>query len=461
MKTMLIVVALLFSTFALSFELPIKLSGTIEISVKSGTIDANFQLKNIPKLKNYLIHLNSGFNIQSFRNEKEGYNYTYEKTYDIQYSEESFGYFFLNETTKSKFLPDNIQFKYTGKFPVINDMNKASDRGDWKGNIAFNGKTIRTDGFQTAWYPILYDIEQDKRYDEVIYDIEVICRDCKSIYVNGSKPISSTHGVFKREKPTSLTLFAGDYNIGKHENSYYLNSRLSMQQMSELGKVTATFEQYYQDKLSIPYGESVVYIHTAPISKYDSWLFVAYPSIVLMNHNEDGLSNLLEKTDSNWFKPFIAHELAHYYFGTYKKFNSALGDMFTESLAEYLSLKLTKKLLGDNKYLENMNGKLSKLKNIKLMAFKNIEKSADYGDRELYVYTYAPIIWLALEKEIGEEKMWLWLNNMLTVETDKTNYQFMIKTLADVVNNDDQIQFLVKTYFSNENSINHARKLLQ
>ena len=74
-----------------------------------------------------------------------------------------------------------------------------------------------------------------------------------------------------------------------------------------------------------------------------------------MNHNEGGLSNLIGKTASNGYKAFIAHELAHYYFGTYKKFNSELGDMFTESLAEFLSLKLTKKLLGEQSYLKKVN----------------------------------------------------------------------------------------------------------
>ena len=461
MKVILILISLLVSTSTLSSELPIKLSGIIEISVKKGTIDANFQLKNIPKLSNYLIHINSGFNIQYFRNEKEGFNYTYEKAYNTQYSEESFGYYFLNDTTKSKFLPETIQFKYTGKFPVITDMSKASDSGDWKGNIAFNGKSIRTDGFQTAWYPILYDIERDKRYDEVIYEIEVICLDCKSIYVNGSKPVSSTHGMFKRDKPTSVTLFAGLYDIGKHKNGYYLNSRLSMQQMSELEKMTSTFQKYYQNKLSIPYGESVVFIHTTPISKYDSWLFVAYPSIVLMNHNEDGLSNLIEKTESNSYKTFIAHELAHYYFGTYKKFNSELGDMFTESLAEYLSLKLTKKIFGAEKYFNNINSKLDELKGFKLTGFKNIEKNSDYGDRELYVYTYAPIIWLAIEKEIGEEKMWLWLNKMLTVETVRTDYDFMFQTLAQVMKDNVKLNFLVGQYFANINAIDNARALIE
>jgi len=457
----LVILSLLFSVTVLSVELPIKLSGTIDISVKNGTIDANFQLENIPKLNNYLIHLNSGFNIQYFRNEKDTTNYGFNKTYNSNYSYESFGYYLPDNTGKGKFLPSAMQFKYTGKFPVVNSMHKASDHGDWKGNIAFNGKTIRTDGFQTAWYPILYDIDQDKRYDEVSYDIEVTCLDCKSIYVNGNKPISSTHGIFKREKSTSLTLFAGDYDIGKQNGSYYLNSGLSKAQMSELGKITSSYEQYYQQKLSIPYGENVVYIHTPPISKKNSWLFVTYPSIVVMNHNEGGLSNLIEGNESSWFKPFIAHELAHYYFGTYRAFNSELGDMFLESFSEYLSLKLTKKFLGEKKYLKNINGKFNELTNVNLTAFKNIKEHTDYGDRELYVYTYAPIIWLAIESEIGEDKMWLWLNKMLTVETAKTNYQFMIKTLADVVNDDDKISFLVKRYFSNENAINNASKLLQ
>jgi hypothetical protein len=461
LKITLIVVFLLFSSSTLSSELPIKLSGTIEISVKNGTIDANFQLKNIPKLNNYLIHLNSGFNIQYFRNEKDGFNYTQEKAYNTQYSEESFGYFFRNDITKEKFLPDTIQFKYTGKFPVITDMNKASDRGDWKGNIAFNGRNIRTDGFQTAWYPILYDIEQDKRYDEVAYDIEVTCLDCKSIYVNGSKPISSTHGIFESDKPMSLTLFAGDYNIGKYKKNYYLNSRLTTQQMSELGKMTATFEKYYQDKLSIPYGESVVFIHTTPTSKKDSWMFVAYPSIVLMNHNEGGLSNLIEKTESNDYKTLIAHELGHYYFGTYKKFNSELGDMFTESFADYLSLKLTKDLLGDKAYFRNINDKFNALDNMKMTGLKNIKENSDYGDRGLYVYVYAPLIWLAIEKEIGKDKMWLWLNKMLTVETEQTNYKFMIETLSSVLNDENKLAFLVENYFSNENAINRAKILLK
>jgi hypothetical protein len=457
LKKCLLIFLLNFPTFISASELIPELSGTIKISVEKGTIDADFQLTSLPKLNNYLIHLNSGFNIQYFRNEKDGSNYSYEKIYDAKYSEESFGYFFKDKISKNKFIPDTLQFKYTGKFPVITDMSKATDEGDSKGNIAFNGKHIRTDGFQTAWYPILYDIDNDndKRYDEVIYDIEVTCLDCKSIYVNGSKPISSTRGRFKRDKPTSIMLFAGDYNIAEYNRNYYLNTGLSEQQMSELAKLTSAYINYYEDKLSIPYGESVTYIETAPISKYDSWYFVVYPSIVAMTH-EEGFTSI----EASWFKSFIAHELAHYYFGTYKKFNSELGDIFTEAFAEYLSLKTTKDLLGNNAYLNRVNRKLSELENIKFNAFQDIQSELDYGDRGLYVYTYAPIIWLAIEKEIGQEKMWRWIKNILKVENTRTDYKFMLKTLGEVLKNDLKLKLLVEKYFTNSKAIDNAKALI-
>lgn len=68
------------------------------------------------------------------------------------------------------------------------------------------------------------------------------CLDCKSIYVNGNKPISGTQAVFKQDKPSLFTLFAGDYDFAECNGSYYLNSGLSEIQMSKLGALTASFE---------------------------------------------------------------------------------------------------------------------------------------------------------------------------------------------------------------------------
>ena len=444
MKKYLLFFLLNFSALVSAFELAPELSGVIKVSVKNGSIEANFKLNNIPKLSDYLIHLNSGLNLQYIRSEKDNFNYSYEKSYNTEYSEESFGYVLKKKTSNSKFIPDILHFKYTGKFPVITDMTTASDEGDWKGNIAFNGKHIRTDGFQSAWYPIIYDRKNDKRYDEVTYDIEVICLDCKSIYVNGSRPISSTKGKFRRKKPTSIILFAGDYDISEHNNNYYLNTELSPQQMTKLEILRSKIVSYYEAKLGIPYGGNLTFIETPPTTKYDTWYYVAYPSIVAMTH-EGGFNSVT----ANWFKAFFAHELAHYYFGTLKKFNSELGDMLTESLAEFLSLKATQALNGDDVYKSRINGKLDELNDIELTALKNIKSTLDYRDRELFVYIYAPIIWLAIEKEIGSQKMWEWLNKMLTVNEMHTDYEFMISTLSEVLNDEIKLRLLVSKYFSN------------
>ena len=91
---------------------------------------------------------------------------------------------------------------------------------------------------------------------------------------------------------------------------------------------------------------------------------------------------------------------------------------------------------------------------------KEIKNNSDYGNRNLYVYTYAPIIWLAIEKEIGEDHMWQWLNKLLTVKTKRTDYQFMITTLASVIE-EDKLDFIINTYLSNNNSIKNARAVLQ
>ena len=56
--------------------------------------------------------------------------------------------------------------------------------------------------------------------------------------------------------------------------------------------------------------------------------------------------------------------------------------------------------------------------------------------------------------------MWQWLNKLLTVKTKRTDYQFMITTLASVIE-EDKLDFIISTYLSNNNSIKNARAVLQ
>ncbi|EKE87646.1 hypothetical protein [Idiomarina xiamenensis] len=446
MKYTLAIIAALLSSLALAKTPTLK--GSMTLSVKQGTIDADFQLSDIPPIENYLILINSGMNIEYLRNEQESVNYDYKKAYNATYSNESFGYYLPDETGDAKFLPETLSFKYTGKYPVIADMSKASDHGDWKGNIAFNGKTVRADGLQAAWYPVLYDVDNDVYYDKISYDISINCSDCQSIYVNGSQPIADQSGQFSSNMPTSLMLFAGDYDITEARGSLFLNTNLSAEQVTEFASMSAAFVEFYENQLNIPYGEKPVLIRTTPVAKKKNWLFVSYPAVVYITHAQSGFADFIDAEKSNFFQPFYAHELAHYYFANYRMFNSALGDMIMESFSEYLAMKITKALVSEERYAAMVEEKLNALRDVDLPAISHITSPADYGNRNRYVYTYSPIIWLMVEQEIGEDNMYAWMTELLTADTDSTDYEFLISTLGRVLDNDEQLNTIKTQYLS-------------
>ncbi|GGF28702.1 hypothetical protein GCM10011383_45540 [Hymenobacter cavernae] len=102
------------------------------------------------------------------------------------------------------------------------------------------------------------------------------------------------------------------------------------------------------------------------------WLFVSYPAIFNIGRGEYGLKAMFNEQTSSEFKSFMAHELGHYYFGTYKVFNSALGDAFSEGFTEYMALNLTKNMLPDSIYQQKLTRKIDKLKNSKLFLFQKL-----------------------------------------------------------------------------------------
>ncbi|SFN89967.1 hypothetical protein SAMN05421741_11345 [Paenimyroides ummariense] len=65
---------------------------------------------------------------------------------DITSTGETNAYFFTNNTRTEKFLPNTVQIEYVGKYPVVKDTIENYSRKDWKGNIAFNHNSLRTDG---------------------------------------------------------------------------------------------------------------------------------------------------------------------------------------------------------------------------------------------------------------------------------------------------------------------------
>jgi hypothetical protein len=202
-----------------------------------------------------------------------------------------------------------------------------------------------------------------------------------------------------------------------------------------------------------------VYIQTTPVSKNNSWLFASYPTIVKVGW-DDGMKSFASKSEGTKFLQYMAHELAHYYFGYVRSFNSETGDMISEGFAEFLSMHITRKFISENLYREDLQSKVRAMQNLIPAPIAKVRSKSDYKNRELYVYYYAPLIFSAIEKEIGEEKMWEWIKALLQSPAVMTNYTFFEQTLSKVVNDKIKFGLLREKYFNAENTLQNALSIL-
>ena len=449
--TVILSLGISFLTFAQ--ENAPKIKGKVKISIIEGTFDCDLTISNIPTLEDYLIRLNSGMNLLHIKSKKPndfvlGFNKS-EK--DSTSTGESIAYYFPDNTGKGKFLPKELQFRYVGKFPVATDTISNYSKEDWKGNIAFNGYSVRTDGSQSAWYPYLYDAKKDISYEKMYYDIEIECVDCSTIYMNGNKPVKSKKTTFKSEQPYELALFCGKYDFIDDGNLILLNPTFAEDNIKDFSQMVSKYKQYYEKKLKIKFTEPPIFINTTPTAPKYGWLFVSYPTIMGIGYGNDGIGALFDKK-KDWYKQYIAHELGHYYFGTYKVLNSELGDMMSEGFTEYLSLKLVEELQGKEFYNKKIEEKIKFLSDFNTIPISKIKSISEIEDRQTFVYDYASIMFIAIEKEIGMKKMWEWIGNILNTKTDFTNYDFLLTTLKNTLNDNKKTQIIIEKYFNNTNS---------
>lgn len=451
-----------FSSIINAQENPPTISGKVKISIVEGTFECDLKMSNIPPIQDYLIRLNAGMNLLHIKSLKPNeFVLMYNKSKkDTMSSGESFAYYFEDNTGEGKFLPDELQFRYVGKFPVATDTVSNYSREDWRGNIAFNGYSVRAEGVQGAWYPYLYDAKNDVTYEQMNYKIEIECVDCSTLYLNGNDPIHAQKATFLSEMPYELSLFCGNYEYIDDGNLLLLNPTFAQDDINYFSRLVAQYKKYYEKKLNIQFSEPPVFVNSTPTAPNYGWLFVSYPTIMGIGYGNLGLGALFDKKQ-NWYEQLIAHELGHYYFGTYKVFNSELGGMMSEGFAEYLSLKLFEELKGKKSYDQLIEEKFEILKTFNTLPISKINTIRDIQDRERFVYNYAPLMFIAIEQEIGSKKMWEWLFNILNTKTDLTNYDFLLSTLQNTLNDEKTVLKIINKYFNSEQSMGNILSLIK
>lgn len=268
---------------------------------------------------------------------------------------------------------------------------------------------------------------------------------------------------FKSDVPYEATLYCGNFSTSDIDGTIIMNSDLTPEQEKEFAGLINTYKKFYTDKLKIPYTLPVTFINTTPTAPKSEWMFVSYPSIFTIGYGNNGLRSVFVPEIQNWYRPFIAHELAHYYFGTYKVFNSELGDMMSEGFAEFMAMKLTKEIIGPEIFTTKIKSKIQEIEDEDFIPipFAAIKNEREYEDRELYVYYYAPVIFMAIEKEIGEKKMLEWLTTILRSKTTITNYDFLTSTLRQTLKSEKQFQHIKSHYLENQESLKNAIQFIK
>ncbi|HTJ11706.1 MAG TPA: hypothetical protein VL547_06765, partial [Dinghuibacter sp.] len=274
-------------------------------------------------------------------------------------------------------------------------------------------------------------------------------------YVNGAQPVRGTHARLHSDVPRQILLYAGKYPVAYAGGDCFLNPDMDEDHLRSLAAVTEKLKGYYAGHLGIPYKDTITFIQTTPTAPDHAWLFVSYPTIVNIGYDPYAMKSFADPAKKDNMIAFMSHELGHYYYGTYRRFNSALGDMMSEGFAEFLALHATRALISDSAYHKELARKVKALKNFQPAPFATVK---DYRNRELYVYYYAPLIFTAIEKEIGEPATWKWLHELLVAPTDFTDYAFLLKTLHTVTG--DRADALAAKYFQGDQTLASAESTL-
>lgn len=457
---------ILFSSLTFGQYKTPKISGTVKISVGNGTLECDITLSDYSHISNYLIRLNKGLNIlniQSIEPNKFLLDYEREISDSLQ-TEETISYFFPSSEKGQKLLPSKMRFRYVGKFPVINDtISEDYQRIDWRGNIAFKNGLLRMDGLQSAWFPTIYDVQNNFQFDMVKYDLKIICEDCEQIYFNGSVPVNGKNAHFISESPKEPYLFVGNYKIQDAKNITLLNADFTKQQVSEFNEINSKIIDFLSSYTNIPYKEKVYWIqaYNSSIEK-GNFAFASNSTFTICGSNPPN-HDLISYVNGAKIKlqSMVPHEMSHYYFGSLKRYNNDLEVILNEGFAQFLAFKYLSQFEGYDYIKDGVLESLDWFEepDFKFKAMLEFNNSENTNDRQTYAYDYQTSILFSIEKEIGVEKMQNWIRMLLQGEDPISDKIFFKNTLEIATDNKKKFNEILDKYLTGKMTVENMRAL--
>jgi len=388
----------------LAAQEPLHLTLRVDVTLERGSLASRACLSQLPPSSRYAFILHRGLNIKSIR-DGAGTLRRYAGYEGGTFIGEGVLYTVLDTIAPG----DSLCVEYVGAFPVYAVERGDFSTPDYKGFIAFNGRTVRA-AEQSKWYPILYDSTRGTRaFESVTYDAVVRCSDCRGIYLNGDEPKAGPEAEFRSDLPVPLLLFAGEFRTERLGSLIVINATphdLSRRGAEMLAGVVDSIRGYYESWLGIPYGPRLVFLqHTITENNpRRHWGFVTYPTVAFSNEGFAAFVDDAGGSVSPFLWPYLGHEMAHYYFGTLLKGRGPYFWLLVESLAEYLSLQIVRHFQGDSAFRARIAPYAGHaVTDTVSVRFDEIAAAGQIHDR--YRYEYGPLLMVALDEAVGTDAM--------------------------------------------------------
>ena len=398
---LLTIITTTFLTSAARAQSAPHLDGTVETDTATGLLRGDVCLSKLPQQQTYSFLLNRGLNIREVRDGASGKPLKYTGYYDATNAGDATRY-----TMESGVGAGGFCVSYVGAYPVYRvDAGERSEL-DWKGQIAFDGRTVRA-ADQTRFHPVVINAATGAPLDTVSYKLDVTCPGCKAIFVNGSAPKAGPKATFSSDRPRQLMLYAGDFPYTSAGGVQFVGAGISPADADAIRSGIKAVADAHAAYLGVPYSDEPVYLTFAAVSRSrtlgkTSWMFVTWPTIAM-----DGrvpFSQLLQETEGRRvFVPdrFIAHEMAHYYFGASYVPRGPLQWFLHESTAEFLALKAHRAFAGEKAYESVVRSHFQKAVTISAVTpLDNVREPEQIGSD--YRYYLGPLLLIALERYAGE-----------------------------------------------------------
>jgi hypothetical protein len=379
---------------------PPRLSGRIETDPSTGVLRGDICLSALPPQQPYSFLLNRGLNIREVRDAATGRPIDYDGFYDATGVGDATRY-----TLKGNAGAGGFCVSYVGAYPVYRVDAGERSENDWKGQIAFDGRTVRA-AEQTRFYPVVIDSATGAPLATVSYQLDVECRGCAAIYVNGSQPKAGPRARFSSSTPRQLLLYAGDFPFTSAGDIHFVGAGISSSDAGIIRSGIKAIADTHAAYLGIPYGDEPAYLTFAAVSRRrtigkSTWAFVTWPTIAL-----DGripFSQLLKEAGGRRvFTPssHISHEMAHYYFGTRYAPRGPLQWFLLESTAEFMAMKARRTLAGEAAYAELIRAHYKEAAAGEVTPLDSVREAEQIGEN--YRYHLGPLLLIALEQYVGE-----------------------------------------------------------